>query len=73
MYTGRAPGVFVQDTEFLCAQASSPNILATFSVRKLFDDFGVGDASVWMMDLDAETRRYTTQSLNYFVSKAVAL
>lgn len=68
MSTGRAPGVFVQDAEFLCAQASSPNILATFSVRKLFDDFGVGDASVWIMDLDADT----TQSLNYFVSKAVA-
>ena len=24
MYTGRVPGVFAQDAEFLCAQAGSP-------------------------------------------------
>lgn len=46
MYTGRVPGVFVQDAEFLCAHASFLLIVAPFLVRKLFDDFGIGDASV---------------------------
>lgn len=32
----------------------------------------MGDASVWIIDLDVESRHCTTQSLNYFVSKAAA-
>lgn len=39
MYTGCAPGVFVQDAEFLCAQAGSLLISASFLVIKLSDDF----------------------------------
>lgn len=35
MYTGRAPGVFVQDAEFLCAHACFLLIVAPFLVRKL--------------------------------------
>lgn len=68
LYRGCVPGVFGQDvhTGFVI-------ITASVLVRELFDDFGISDVLICMIDPDVGLTCYTTQNQSYFVSKAAAL